>query len=551
MAELEAEDARLYARRMVLRAQMDDLWNASVASQQEQFGVLELAGTARIGQTRASSQLINGTRMVEDLPGILAALKSGVMYRETAVLVLELTRNCSSAVRREVERRLLPTILTANTTDVRRLVLALIPEVEADLEPELTEQRLEQAQSQRQVWLNDRGDGMTGITGEIDAVSAKRWVLDFEELVRAQKIADDRGGVVRTAAQRRADVFAQLPSRFLALLHAVRKGQSDQLLALSLAEPDLADDLEALAAVLPEELSAVTVVEETSNPETAALDELELGALAGGPAVQGQLAQQVPLPPEPPPDWCRDPDPPGSPMLWTDLSLLELASTVMGLPVKNPLILYVHVPMSTALDVDNRSGRIDQGGALPATRVRRLLPDAALRRVLVDPDSGVPLGIDPTLIAPPGPAAAKTASSVTGPAHRDRLAALLTPFELHEQAEPRHDPSRRLGEIVDLRDQTCTGIGCSRPARLCHLDHEIAYPHGVTAEWNLSAKSSRCHRAKHAGWIVTRHGPGPQHGDSTWTSPLGHSYTRLGPWKRLWDVSDGLRVEIELAAHAA
>jgi hypothetical protein len=135
--------------------------------------------------------------------------------------------------------------------------------------------------------------------------------------------------------------------------------------------------------------------------------------------------------------------------------------------------------------------------------------------VFVDPDSGVPIGIDPT-VHPPG--------------EIDRLAAMTTPFVLGEQAEPRHDPSRRLQQLVELRDQTCTGIGCSLPAARCHKDHEIAYPQGHTAEWNLSAKSARCHRAKHAGWTVTRHGPGPQHGMTTWTSPLGHSYTRLSSW---------------------
>ena len=60
LAELEAEDARLYARRMELRAHMDELWTDGP---QEQFGVIELAGTARIGQGRASTQLINGNAL--------------------------------------------------------------------------------------------------------------------------------------------------------------------------------------------------------------------------------------------------------------------------------------------------------------------------------------------------------------------------------------------------------------------------------------------------------------------------------------------------------
>ena len=506
---MEVVKAQLFAREMVLRAQMERLWNPPVAGPQEQFGVLELAGTARIGQARAAGQLVDGVRLVEQLPGTLAALQAGLMYRETAVLLLQQTRNCTAEVTREVERRALPTITTANTTEVRRLLSSLIPEVEADLDPELTERRLADARAGRSVWQADHGDGLVATIGQCDAVSAKRWMMDFEELVRAQKVADDRAGIVRSADQRRADVFSQLPSRLLALLQAIRSGQVEQLLALSAQNPDLADDLEALAASLPGDLMPACDDEPPGDQS--------------------------------PPDLAHEPD--RAPH-WTDLSLLELASTLMGLPVKNPMVLLVHTPMSTLLELDNRSGRIDQGGALPASLVRLLLPEASLRRVFVDPDSNIPIGLDPTIHPPTAQTPmdqsqsgvqqmGKRRSAKTRPADLDpRLRELLDPFELVDVAEPRHDPSRRLGELIDLRDQTCTGIGCSQPARRCHHDHETAYPQGVTAGWNLSAKSARCHRAKHAGWTVTRHGPGPQHGQTTWTSPLGHSYTRLGAWSR-------------------
>ena len=47
------------------------------------------------------------------------------------------------------------------------------------------------------------------------------------------------------------------------------------------------------------------------------------------------------------------------------------------------------------------------------------------------------------------------------------------------------------------------------------------------ADWNLSAKSARCHRAKHAGWAVTRQ----PDGSTDWTSPLGHTYAKPGVWQ--------------------
>ena len=60
----------------------------------------------------------------------------------------------------------------------------------------------------------------------------------------------------------------------------------------------------------------------------------------------------------------------------------------------------------------------------------------------------------------------------------------------------------------------------------CDLDHELRYPDGPTAYWNLSAKSRRCHRAKHAGWQVQRQ----DSGSVSWTSPLGRTYVRPGVW---------------------
>ncbi|MDX6267085.1 MAG: hypothetical protein QOD70_1825, partial [Frankiales bacterium] len=46
-------------------------------------------------------------------------------------------------------------------------------------------------------------------------------------------------------------------------------------------------------------------------------------------------------------------------------------------------------------------------------------------------------------------------------------------------------------------------------------------------EWNLNAKSRRCHQAKHHGWTVERH----DNGHTDWTSPAGRTYTTPSPWE--------------------
>jgi hypothetical protein len=99
---------------------------------------------------------------------------------------------------------------------------------------------------------------------------------------------------------------------------------------------------------------------------------------------------------------------------------------------------------------------------------------------------------------------------------------------LDQRAEPQHDPSRGLRLLTQVRDMACDGPGCPRAAAQCDLDHEQDYAlGGVTAPWNLRHRSPRCHHRKHSDWTVSH-----DHltGTSTWTSPAGSSYERLGFW---------------------
>jgi hypothetical protein len=173
------------------------------------------------------------------------------MYRECAALLLSLTGCCTRQVQAEIGERIAGKIAGLNTTDARKIINRTIPEVEADLDPEITRERLQRAQRNLGGWTHPEPDEMLRIRADLPAVTGRRWALDFEERVRAQKITDTQAGVIRTQAQRRADVFAQLPSQLIALIGLIPQGRTAQLLALASTEPDLApedlDDLEALA----------------------------------------------------------------------------------------------------------------------------------------------------------------------------------------------------------------------------------------------------------------------------------------------------------------
>jgi hypothetical protein len=84
-----------------------------------------------------------------------------------------------------------------------------------------------------------------------------------------------------------------------------------------------------------------------------------------------------------------------------------------------------------------------------------------------------------------------------------------------------------LARHVQVRDRTCVGPGCDRPARRSELDHTLDHARGgPTVEANLGPGCRRHHPDKDRGWTLTQ--PAPGH--FVWISPLGRTYrTRGGP----------------------
>jgi len=227
---LERAKAVLYAQEARSRVNIAQLWSDDPGQ------VLELAGTARIGQGRAAGQLDRSSRLVENFPLALGLLEHGVMFVATADLLLGLSKNCSPEVQRLLDARLSERVCLMDAADARARITRAIPQLESEVDEAAQRQRYERARQGRRVWVDPVEDGMARIGAELDAVDARRWALDFEELVRAQKVCDEREGVVRTQDQRRADVFAALPSRLLALAESAARGRLEQLLAAARVE---------------------------------------------------------------------------------------------------------------------------------------------------------------------------------------------------------------------------------------------------------------------------------------------------------------------------
>ncbi|MGF9755377.1 DUF222 domain-containing protein [Microvirga sp. 0TCS3.31] len=91
----------------------------------------------------------------------------------------------------------------------------------------------------------------------------------------------------------------------------------------------------------------------------------------------------------------------------------------------------------------------------------------------------------------------------------------------------------RIREQVILRDRTCVFPWCTRPARVCDIDHITEYDHdaeadgrpqpGPTTTANLAALCRFHHRLKtHTAWRYRMTAPGV----FEWTSPHGNTYRR-------------------------
>ncbi|MEE6280099.1 HNH endonuclease signature motif containing protein [Georgenia sp. MJ170] len=93
-----------------------------------------------------------------------------------------------------------------------------------------------------------------------------------------------------------------------------------------------------------------------------------------------------------------------------------------------------------------------------------------------------------------------------------------------DHGRTRYRPPADLAELVRLRDGTCVRPGCSSPARICELDHTVAWSNnGTTALINLGNLCVRDHLIKTSGAFQLKHLGG---GAFEWTTPSGHVYRR-------------------------
>ncbi|MGH3973405.1 MAG: HNH endonuclease signature motif containing protein, partial [Pseudonocardiaceae bacterium] len=102
-----------------------------------------------------------------------------------------------------------------------------------------------------------------------------------------------------------------------------------------------------------------------------------------------------------------------------------------------------------------------------------------------------------------------------------------TPDDWYHADATRRVPGAALRRYLEIRDRSCTMIGCRAPAHSADKDHTLDHAKGgLTTGPNLGDACRHDHRLKgEGGWILHQ----PQPGVFCWTSRLGHSYQRRPP----------------------
>jgi hypothetical protein len=172
---------------------------------------------------------------------------------------------------------------------------------------------------------------------------------------------------------------------------------------------------------------------------------------------------------------------------------------------------------------DDQGHAIGHGCARPQPHAHRRKPDPR--------DGHDPPGSPGFTFAPGGqpgpPGGYGTWRLRTGTTGRPDLVVAIVPIATedcdHRFEAARHDPGVMLRHLTQVRNATCVGLTCRRPAARCDFDHGVPYEAGGrTCACNGTPKCRHEHRIKQdSRWKAEQITPAV----IRWTTPSGRTYT--------------------------
>lgn len=144
--------------------------------------------------------------------------------------------------------------------------------------------------------------------------------------------------------------------------------------------------------------------------------------------------------------------------------------------------------------------------------------------VVIDLPTLLGLADNPGEIPGYGPVPPELARTLAADRDWTRWTTEPTTGHLLDRCARTYRPSDRMRRHIAATHRHCTFPGCHRPAEQCDTDHRVTFRSGGdTVVINLGPLCRQHHNAKTHGRWRLRYDPGTA--TTTWTSPLGHTYT--------------------------
>lgn len=175
-------------------------WSPHIAARR--VAASELAAATRISEREAEQLVADSASLVHELPSTLESLRVGrLSYRHASILVDE-ARSLPAESRSVFEAAALPAAEKSTPGGFRQRARVL----RERLHPSSIDERRRTAESSRSVQLEPGRDGMAWLVAHLPAEQAAGAYRRLTEMAASLGAPDD----LRTLAQRRADVFADL-----------------------------------------------------------------------------------------------------------------------------------------------------------------------------------------------------------------------------------------------------------------------------------------------------------------------------------------------------
>lgn len=437
--------------------------------------VRELAVAKGVGERTAMRALAVAELLTGALGRTLESLARGSVTVLQASLLAEELIGVDPAVARLVDRELQRDLHTMSRERIKRTARRAVDRLDADAAAD----RAAKATADRGIRTTPERDGQASAHVTGPALPLTRWFTALTEAARAQRAAGDPRGLDALCFDLLVAGFTCEDVAATPLPAAAATVRPAATVTPTSADSDAAD---TDALILAARAEAALVLQAAHAEESEAR-----ARMLQARSEADRLTAQV----------VRD-------------RLARSAQTPQDRRSLRPVQLLIHVPVTTALGLDNEPGWLEGYGWVSAPECRQLLPVAELRQVCTTP-AGQVVDLAPRAVRPePTPQGAREAL----------LAMAVETFTMTHAAwdtVEQHDPPSSMAELVRLRDRGCDGpLGGSASAKHADLDHQRAHPDGPTAAWNLTVRRRRTHRLKHRGWLPIRTDTG-----TLWMSPAG------------------------------